>query len=176
MGDFWKLVLGGVITLVGSALLHQLQLGTRTRRCRRDIREQLELLQLLGEDYREGEDRIRRRIAARLEVYEPSEEVVRRRRDRWVSGLAFASSLVFWVGGSIASGMAEPDFAETLILALIIVGTALALEELVSRVLQGRAEAQAIMTFDGVLRPKVTRHERRPDSAPQQAPSVSANE
>lgn len=41
-GDFWKLLVGSVVTLVGSALLHQLQLGTRRhrRRRRRDIGEQ----------------------------------------------------------------------------------------------------------------------------------------
>jgi hypothetical protein len=153
--DVWKLVVGGVITLIGSALLHQLQLGSRRRRRRRDIKEQLELLALLG-DYEEAAERVRRRVTAALEAYEPSEAAKRKSRSRWISAGSFVTANVVLIGAAIATQPGEPSFGEVVILAVGIVSLAYAIEDSLSRLLQTRAEDQAVATMQlrGVVRPR----------------------
>ncbi|MGF9755168.1 hypothetical protein AAII07_08185 [Microvirga sp. 0TCS3.31] len=142
-GDFWKLLVGGVVTLVGSALLHQLQLGTRRRRRRRDIREQLELLALLG-DHPVAAARVRRRVTAALDAYEPSVAVIRKRRGRLISAASFVSANVILIGIAIAAKPGVPTLGEVLFLSVGIVAFAFALEDLLSRTLQTRAEDIAV--------------------------------
>lgn len=153
MEDIWKLVVGGLVTLTASALLHQLQLGTRRRRRRRDIKEQLELLALLGE-YPESAERVRRRISAALDAYEPSEEAKRKMRTRLISGGSFLVANVVLIGVAIAAKPGVPSFGEVLFLAVGIVVLAFALEDLLARLLQTREEDEAVAkgTASGTLK------------------------
>jgi hypothetical protein len=141
VGDFWKLVVGGVVTLCSGVLLLQLQLGGRKRRRRRDIKEQLELLALLGE-YPAVAARIRRRAEVALEQYEPPMRVSQERREFWLSrgslGFAMVLALVVYrvvgLDGPVALVGASVGGA----------AFAVALESWLMRKLQMREQDQAV--------------------------------
>lgn len=140
--DFWKLTLGGGITVIVGLLLHQIQLGGRKRRRRRDIKEQLELLALLDAQS-DVAVRMRRRVEAALERYEPSPQSRRVFWDRWGSTI----SIAFALAGMIPV-MVTWDFSlsQPLLLlppAITAAAGALALEELLSRRFQMREEDDA---------------------------------
>lgn len=97
MGDVWKVVVPVVGSLIAGVLLHVLKEGGVRRLRRRNIKEELELLEVLGE-HPEPAARIRKRVKVMLEQYEPSEGKVATRRRRLITLVevlaAFLASLV----------------------------------------------------------------------------------
>lgn len=77
MGEIWKAIVG--LLLSGGPLL-AVQLGGRRGLARQAIREELELIKLLGEEHAAVRARLSRRIDKRLEQYEPGEDARTRRR------------------------------------------------------------------------------------------------
>lgn len=146
--DFWKLLLGGAITVVGGLLLHQVQLGGRKRRRRRDIKEQLELLVLLDQ-HPDVKTRIERRVEAALERYEPSPETRRAAQERWTGPVSIAIAILVVIPGIVLSDI---SFSDPLLLVAISISAAtgaLGIEELLSRRLQERAENSAVARGSG---------------------------
>lgn len=131
--ELWKLALGGAISLVLALLGHQLQLGGRRRRLRRDIREELELLALLDE----GSDvanRIQRRVDAALLRYEPSPGEKLARWQRWAGPLSIAGTALVIVGPTVVIfdlSTSEPLWF--LLPGVVAASAALALESLIVR-------------------------------------------
>lgn len=149
MDDFWKLVIGGVVTLISGLALHQFQLGSRRRRLRRDIREQLELLALLGE-HPEAALRVREKVTAALETYEPAnEEAAHPGRSRWIGGGSFVVATLLLISLWYAAGLRQPaDFSSVLLLALGIPLVAFLLDDLVHQILDTREKKVTLLADD----------------------------
>ncbi|MCR6033718.1 hypothetical protein GGQ22_20115 [Nocardioides sp. zg-579] len=69
MDEVWKAALAGVSALVVGVVLWQVQQGGRRRRLRREIREELELIEMLDDS--PVRERLIDRSRALLETYEP---------------------------------------------------------------------------------------------------------
>jgi hypothetical protein len=141
--DVWKLVLGGVVTVLGGLLLHQVQLGGRKRRRRRDIREQLELLVLL-DAHPDVKARIERRVKAALDRYEPSPETRRAAWERRTGPISLASAITVATATIVLTDISTSDPMLLVAIAITAAGGALGMEELLTRRLQEHAEDAAV--------------------------------
>jgi hypothetical protein len=94
MGEFWKVVVPIAGGLVVGVLLHLLKEGGVRRMRRRNLTEELKLLELL-EEHPTVAARIRRRVEVALEQYEPSTLVRRQKRlNRVISAGSLFLSIV----------------------------------------------------------------------------------
>lgn len=121
-----KVVAGGLFTLLVAFVGYQLQLGGRRRRRRKEIREELELVALLGD--RPEAVRLRARAEALLKRYAP---------EPTLSGHSAPSHPPWWVQLlSIAASTLASAFVSIWVLALGAVGFLLAVI-MIGFVLQG---------------------------------------
>jgi hypothetical protein len=87
MAEIWNAI---AVALVSGGVLLAVQLGGWRGLKRRAVREDLELLKLLDDEHVLVRERLRARVATKLEQYEPGPDVKHWRWTRWVLAGEFA--------------------------------------------------------------------------------------